>query len=337
MEETQLGYFRQNIAVDLGTSTVLVNVEGKGIVIKAPSLVAVEDGTNEIQAIGNDARVLVDRTNGEVKIVKPIKNGIISNYTTATAMLKYYLNKAVTNPFKKILKPDVMISIPCQTTNVEKRAVEQAALEAGARRVYLVYEPLAAAVGWGLDINKPCGNLVVDIGGGTTDIAVVSYGGIVSSRSVKVAGGAFDEAIKAYMKKKHGLLIGDQMAEQIKKDVGSLAFGLRHETGEVRGRDILTGLPNEKEVTSDELTDCLIEAAMPILDGIHAVLEETPPELAADIYGRGVNLSGGGSLVFGLDELIRKSTGIDVTIAENAEECVAVGAGIILKREKANK
>ena len=337
MGDLRVSFFRQNISVDLGTATVLVNVEGKGTVVEAPSLVAVKEGTNEVQAIGDDASYLMGRTPSEITTIKPVRNGIISNYTTTAAMLKYFLNKAVSNPLKKILKPDVMICIPCQTTNVEKRAVEQAALEAGARRVYLVYEPLAAAVGAGLDISRACGNLVMDIGGGTTDIAVISYGGIVTSRSVRVAGDAFDDTIKNYVKKKHGLLIGDKTAEMIKKEVGCMAYGARHDSAEIRGSDIITGLPSERVITSEEITDSLIEAAMPILDGLHAVLEETPPELSADIFSRGIILTGGGALVTGLDELIRKSTGIDVTIADNPERCVVNGSAVILMKEKQSK
>ena len=332
--EYGLSFFRQNISVDMGSSTVLVSLEGKGIVLESPSLVAVKEGTTDIQAIGEDALYLMGRTPEEITTVRPVANGIISNYTMAAAMLRYFINKAVQNPLKKILKPDVIITIPCQTTNVEKRAVEQAALEAGARRVYLIYSPLAAAIGAGIDINKPYGNLVIDIGGGSTDIAVISYGGIVTSRSVKVGGNVFDETIKNYLKKNSALLIGDKSAELIKREVASLSHGVRNESMLVRGSDIITGLPNEKEIRTEEIVDSLIEAAMPILNGLYSVMGETPPELSADIYTQGVVLTGGGALISGIDELIKKSTGIDVTIAEDPVGCAVTGASVILEREK---
>ena len=330
-----MSFFRQNISVDMGTSTVLVSLEGKGIVLESPSLVAVKEGTTDIQAVGEDALYLMGRTPNEITTIRPVENGIISNYTMAAAMLRYFINKAVQNPFKKILKPDVIITIPCQTTNAEKRAGEQAALEAGARRVYLIYSPLAAAIGAGIDINKPYGNLVMDIGGGSTDIAVISYGGIVTSRSIKAGGNVFDETIKNYIKKQYSLLIGDKTAELVKKEAGCLAHGIRNESIIVRGSDIITGLPNEKEIKTEEIVDSLIEAAMPMLNGLYSVMGETPPELSADIYTQGIILTGGGALMSGIDDLIKKGTGIDVTIAEDPVGCAVTGASVILKREKA--
>ncbi len=327
-----MSVLRQNIAIDLGTATILVCVEKQGVVIKAPSIVAVKDGSNKVLAIGEEARSMMGRTPLNISTVRPIQNGVISSYTTTMEMLKYYINKAVKNPFKRLLKPDVIICVPSKTTNVEKRAVIQAAREAGAYRVFLVEEPLAAAVGAGIDISKPNGNMIVDVGGGTTDIAVISYEGVVTSRSVKVAGDVFDETIKNYLKKRHNLLVGDRTAESIKMEVGCLYHGLRNESIEIRGSDLITGLPSERVVTSEDVLDPLMETAIPILDGIHAVLEETPPELAADIYGRGIVLTGGGCLITGFDELIRKSTGIDVTVAENPQYCVALGSIKVLNK-----
>mgnify|MGYP000369386285 CR=1 FL=1 len=326
-----MGFFKQNIAIDLGTATVLVSVGKKGVVINAPSIVAVKDGSNKVIAIGEEARAMMGRTPLDITTVKPIQKGVISSYTTTRDMIEYFLDKAVTNPLKKMFQPDVIICVPSKTTNVEKRAVEQAALDAGAHRTFLVEEPLAAAVGAGIDISRPNGNMIIDVGGGTTDIAVISYEGIVKSRSVKVAGDAFDETIKTYLKKKHNLMVGDRTAEQIKVEVGCLYHGIKNQSIEIRGSDLITGLPNERVVTSEEILEPLIETAMPVLDGIHAVLEETPPELAADIYGKGIVMTGGGALLAGFDELIRKSTGVDVSIADEPQFCVVRGCSQILE------
>lgn len=323
-----MGFFRQNIAVDLGTATILVSVENKGVVISEPSIVAVKDGTNRILAIGEEARSLMGRTPFDISTIKPVQNGVISSYYTTMRMLKYYYKKAIRNPLKNMLKPDVIICVPSQTTDVEKRAVKQASQEAGAARTFIISEPLAAAIGAGIDISKPTGNMIVDVGGGTTDIAVISYGGIVVSKSVKIAGDVLDETIKNYLKKTHNLLIGDRTAEQIKMEVGCVYHGVRNAQLEIRGSDLITGLPNERIITSEEILEPLMEAVIPILDGIHAVLEETPPELAADIYSRGIILTGGGALIAGLDELIRKSTGIDAIIADEPQYCVAKGCNI---------
>lgn len=325
-----MGFFRQNIAVDLGTATILVSVENKGVVINEPSIVAIKDGSNKILAIGEEARSLMGRTPFDISTVKPIQNGVISSYYTTMRMLKYYFKKALRNPLKRILKPDVIICVPSQTTDVEKRAVKKASQDAGAARTFIISEPLAAAIGAGIDISKPTGNMIVDVGGGTTDIAVISYGGIVVSKSVKVAGDVLDETIKNYLKKTHNLLIGDRTAEQIKMEIGCVYHGIRNGSLEIRGSDLITGLPNERVITSEELLEPLMEAVIPILDGIHAVLEETPPELAADIYSRGIILTGGGALIAGLDELIRKSTGIDAIIADEPQYCVAKGCNMFI-------
>lgn len=332
-----MSFFKQNMAIDLGTATVLVSVGKKDVVIKAPSIVAVKDGTNEVVAVGDEARSMMGRTPFDITTVKPVQNGVISSYTITAHMIRYFVDKAIKNPLKRIFPPDVIICIPSKTTNVERRAVEQATLEAGARRVFLVEEPLAAAVGAGLDISRPSGHMIIDVGGGTTDIAVISYEGIVTSKSVKVAGNMFDETIKNYLKKKHNLLIGDSTAELIKREVGNLYHGIRSNSVEIRGSDLITGLPSERIITSEEITEPLIDTAMPILDGIHAVLEETPPELSADIYGKGIVMTGGGALIAGFDELVRKSTGVDVTVAEDPQHCVVRGSIQLLNEMDASK
>jgi len=325
-----LSFFRQNIAIDLGTSTILVGVEDKGIVIKAPSMVAVKNGTDNVLAIGEDAIVLLGRAPGDVSIIRPIQNGVISSYTVTKRMIEYFMDKAVRNPLKRFVKPDVIICIPSKTTGVEKRAVEKACKDAGAGRIFLIEEPLAAAVGAGVDISKPSGNLIVDVGGGTTDVAVISYEGIITSRSVKVAGDVFDNVIKNYIKKKYGILIGDRTAENIKIEAGCLYKNSRKDSVTVQGSDLQSGLPKEVTVTSDELVEPLVEACIPILDAVKEVLEETPPELAADIFGRGIILTGGGCLIDGFDSLIRTVAGIDVTVADDAQQCVVKGCLKIL-------
>ena len=325
-----MSFFRQNIAIDLGTSTVLVGVEDKGIVIKAPSMVAVKNGTDNVLAIGDDAIALLGRTPNEVSIIRPVQNGVISSYTVTKRMLEYFMDKAVRNPLKRLVKPDVIICIPSKVTGVEKRAVEKACRDAGAGRIFLIEEPLAAAVGAGVDISKPSGNLVVDVGGGTTDIAVISYEGIIASRSVKVAGDVFDDVIKSYIKRKYGILVGDRTAEMIKIEAGCLYKNARRTSVTVQGSELQSGLPKEVVVSSDELVEPLVEACLPILDAVKEVLEETPPELAADIFGRGIILTGGGCLIEGFDMLLRTVAGIDVTIADDAQKCVAKGCLKIL-------
>lgn len=325
-----MSFFRQNIAIDLGTSTIFVGVGDKGIVIEAPSMVAVKNGTDKILAIGNDAVELLGRTSGEVSIIRPIQNGVISSYTITKRMLEYFMDKAVRNPLKRFVKPDVIICIPSETTGVEKRAVEKACRDAGAGRIFLIEEPLAAAVGAGVDISKPSGNMIVDVGGGTTDIAVISYEGIIASRSVKVAGDVFDDVIKNYIKRKYSILIGDRTAETVKIEAGCFYKKSVKNSVTVQGSDLQSGLPKEVTITSEELVEPLVEASMPILDAVKEVLEETPPELAADIFGRGILLTGGGCLIEGFDTLLRTVAGIDVNIADEAQKCVVNGCLQIL-------
>jgi len=330
-----VGFLRQNIAIDLGTSTVLVNVENQGIIINTRSVVAIDSKTEKIVAVGDEAFEMEGRTSKEYTTIRPIQNGVISSFSVTKKMISYFLNQAVQNPLKRIFKPDIILSIPTQTTGVEKRAVERAVIEAGADRVFLVEGPLAAAIGAGLDISKPTGKMIVDMGGGTTDIAIISYEGIVTSASTRVAGGAFDDTIKNYLKRKYNLIVGDATAENIKINIGSVYHSAKSGSMDILGTDLITGLPCEKTINSDELMEPLMETAMPILDTLHSVLEKTPPELVADIYGHGITMTGGGCRISGLDELIRKSTGIDVIIAPNPQTCVVEGCMKILSEMSA--
>ena len=332
-----MGLFKQTVSIDLGTSTVLVCVGKKGVVLNEPSIVAIKNGTRDVVAIGEDARELIGRTPGDITTVKPIQNGVISSFTITKKMIQYFMNKALKNPLNRVFLPDVILCVPSKTTNVERRAVEQAAQDAGAHRVFLVEEPLAAAVGAGLDISRASGHMVVDVGGGTTDIAVISYDSIITSKSVKTAGNDFDEAIKNYLKRAHNLMVGDSMAEYVKKEIGCLYEGVKNDSMGVHGSDMVTGLPSEHIVTSSELSEALISTAMPILDGIRSVLEETPPELAADIFTKGILMTGGGSMLSGFDELIRKTTGIDAVVADEPQYCVARGSISILNRMNKEK
>lgn len=316
--------FGQDIGIDLGTATILVYVKGKGIVLREPSVVAIDKNTNEVLAVGQEARKMLGRTPGNIIALRPLKDGVISDYTITEKMLKYFINK-VCGRF--IFSPRIMICIPSCVTEVEKKAVIDAATHAGARKVYLIEEPIAAAIGAGIDIGKPYGSMIVDIGGGTADVAVISLGGSVKSTSLKVAGDRFDEAIIKYVKKKRNVIIGERTAEDIKINIGCMYPKPVVETMLVKGRDVATGLPVEIEINSEEIYEALKECANIIVDGIHSVLEETPPELSADISERGIYITGGGGLIWGLDKLIEERTGIQVMISEDAQSCVAVGTG----------
>lgn len=314
-----------DIGIDLGTASILVYIKGKGVVLKEPSVVAFDRDTNQIKAIGEEARLMIGRTPGNIVAVRPLRQGVISDYTVTEKMLKYFIKKAVGK--KMLRKPRISICIPSGATEVEKKAVEDAAYNAGAREVSIIEEPVAAAIGSGIDISKACGNMIVDIGGGTADIAVISLGGTVVSTSVKTAGDDFDEAIVRYMRKKHNLLIGERTAEDIKIKIGCAYKRPELATIEVRGRNLVTGLPKTIMVTSDEMLEALREPAMQIVDAVHNVLERTPPELAADVYDRGIVMTGGGSLLNGLDALIEEKTGISTVIAEDPLTAVAIGTG----------
>ena len=307
-----------DIGIDLGTASILVYIRGKGVVLKEPSVVAFDRDTNKIKAIGEEARLMLGRTPGNIVAVRPLRQGVISDYTVTEKMLKYFIQKAIGKRMLK--KPRISVCVPSGVTEVEKKAVEDATLQAGAREVAIIEEPIAAAIGAGIDISRPCGNMIVDIGGGTTDIAVISLGGTVVSTSIKIAGDDFDEAIVRYMRKKHNLLIGERTAEDIKIKVGSAYPKAEVTTMNVRGRNLVTGLPKTVE-------EALREATSQIVEAVHSVLEKTPPELASDIADRGIVLTGGGSLLSGLEDLIEAKTGINTMTAEDPMTCVAIGTG----------
>ena len=314
----------QDIGIDLGTATVIAYIKGKGIVLREPSVVAVDNNTGEVVAVGEEARRMLGRTPGNIVATRPLRDGVISDYTVTEKMLKYFINKV---GGKTLFAPRIMICIPSRVTEVEKKAVIDAATNAGARRVYLIEEPIAAAIGAGIDISKPCGNMVVDIGGGTTDIAVISLGGSVVSTSIKVAGDKFDEYVSKYIKKKYNLAIGERTAEELKVNVGCVYPKIQDVEMDVRGRDLTTGLPTTVTIHSSEMLEALQEPALMIVDAVHSVLERTPPELAADISDKGIYMTGGGCLIDGLDKLLQEKTGINVMIAQDTVSCVALGTG----------
>lgn len=316
--------FGQDIGIDLGTATVIAYVKGKGIVLREPSVVAIDNNTKEVLAVGQEARRMLGRTPGNIVATRPLKDGVISDYTVTEKMLKHFINKVCG---KFIFAPRIMICIPSQVTEVEKKAVIDAASQAGARKVYLIEEPIAAAIGAGIDISRPCGNMIVDIGGGTTDVAVISLGGSVVSTSLKVAGDKFDEYIVKYIKRKHNVMIGERTAEDLKVNIGCVYPKIQDMEMDIRGRDLITGLPKTITIHSSEMMEALTEPAMMIVDAVHSVLEKTPPELAADISDKGIYMTGGGGLVDGLDKLLQEKTGINVMIAQDSVSCVALGTG----------
>ncbi len=319
--------FGQDIGIDLGTASVLVYVKNKGIVLEEPSVVAIDKNTNQLLAVGEEARRMLGRTPGNIVAIRPLRDGVISDYDVTERMLKYFINKVFDNRGFRFFKPRIMVCVPSGVTEVEKRAVIDATMQAGARKTYLIEEPIAAAIGAGIDIAKACGSMVIDVGGGTTDIAVISLGGNVVSTSLKVAGDKFDEAIVRYMRKKHNIMIGEQTAEDLKITIGTAYPRVQEVSMDVRGRNLISGLPKIITVNSSEMMEALEETVSSIVEAVHSVLERTPPELAADISDRGIVMTGGGSLLYGLDKLISEKTGINVTIAENAISCVALGTG----------
>ncbi|HEY8135376.1 MAG TPA: rod shape-determining protein [Candidatus Limnocylindrales bacterium] len=314
------------IGIDLGTANILVYVKGRGIVAREPSVVAVSDD-NHIVAVGEEAREMIGRTPGNISAIRPMKDGVIADYVITEAMLRYFIRKAG----RALTKPDVMISVPSGVTSVEKRAVRDAALKAGAREAYLIEEPLAAAIGANVPISGPSGNLVIDIGGGTSEIAVISLGGIVVARSVRVGGNRFDEAIANYVRKKYNVMIGDRTAEEVKMQIGT-AMPLERELHmEVRGRDLIAGLPRTVPLTSSEVMEALEQPLQQIIGAVRAVLEETPPELSSDIIDKGMVMTGGGSLLRNIDKLLTQVTGVPCHVADNALNCVALGTGLALE------
>ena len=314
-----------DIGVDLGTANVLIYIKGKGVVLREPSVVAVDRDTNRVLAVGEDARRMIGRTPGNIVAIRPLREGVISDYDITEAMLRYFIEKVTGRSF--VFRPRIMICVPSGVTMVEQRAVQEAAEQAGARKTFLIEEPLAAALGAGLDISEAYGSMVVDIGGGTTDVAVISLGGIVASDSLRTAGDSFDEAIIDYVKRTFNLMIGERTAEDIKVSIGAAFQGARNGKMEVKGRDMLSGLPKLVEVTTDQVAEALREPVTKIVECVKKVLEECPPELAADIMDRGIVLTGGGAMLYGLDDLIHRETRIPVGLADDALSCVALGTG----------
>ncbi|ASW44048.1 rod shape-determining protein [Clostridium isatidis] len=319
---------RSDLGIDLGTATVLVYAKGKGIILKEPSVVAINKNNNKVLAVGEEARRMIGRTPGNIIAVRPLRDGVISDYDITERMLKEFIRKAYGK--SKFTAPKVMICVPSQATEVEKRAVIDAARNTGAKKVHLIEEPLAAAIGAGLDITKPSGSMVVDIGGGTTDIAVISLGGVVVRSSIKVAGDTFDDAIIKYVRNKYKIMIGEKTAEELKINIGSAFNGSKDETATVKGRNLITGLPDEVMISSAEINEALREAVSLIVDNVKLVLEKTPPELAADIIEKGIVMTGGGALLNGLDKLIEHETGVCAEVAPNSIEAVAEGTGKVL-------
>ena len=318
-----------DIGVDLGTANVLVYVKGKGIVLREPSVVAIDKDSNRVLAIGEEARRMLGRTPGNIVAIRPLREGVIADYDTTESMLRHFIRKVAGKSL--FFKPRIMVCIPSGVTTVEKRAVLEAAMQAGARKTYLSEEPLAAALGAGLDIAEPCGAMVVDIGGGTTDVAVLSLGGIVVSESLRIGGDRFDESLVSFVKKEYKIMIGERTAEEMKVQIGTAFPNSRNETMEVRGRDLLSGLPKTVRITSEETREALAEPVALIVQCVKSVLENTPPELASDIMDRGIVMTGGGSLLHGLDRLIQEETGIPTYLAEDPLSCVALGTGKALE------
>ncbi|EEX47993.1 MULTISPECIES: rod shape-determining protein [Jonquetella] len=322
--------FGNDIGIDLGTATVLIYVKGKGIVLREPSGVAIDQETGRILAVGYEAKNMVGRTPGNVVSVRPLRDGVIADYTMTEAMLRYFMSKVNTG-FRRYFRNRVMICVPSGATDVERRAVLEAAIEVGAREAYFIEEPMAAAIGAGLDVDEARGKMIVDVGGGTTDIAVISLGGIVISKSLRVGGDKLDECIMRYLRKQYNLAIGEQMAENLKILIGSCLPDQEDESEmTLKGRDLVQGLPRQIEISSRSVCSAIIERVQSIVDGVRSVLETTPPELSADIIDQGIVLTGGGALLRGLPELISRNTGIRCIVADKPTECVALGTGMAL-------
>jgi rod shape-determining protein MreB len=322
------GWFSNDIGIDLGTANTLVYVKDHGIVLREPSVVAVKSGTSEVLAVGDDAKRMLGRTPGNIVAIRPLKDGVIADFEVTEAMLRHFIQKVHNS--RRMARPRVVIAVPSGITEVEKRAVKESAAQAGAREVYLIEEPMAAAIGVGLPVQEASGNMIVDIGGGTTEVALISLSGIVYSRSVRVAGDELDEAIVQYMKRAYNLMIGERTAEDIKIRIGS-AYPLSKETTmEVKGRDMVAGLPKTISITSQEVREALLEPLNTIIDSVRVTLERCPPELAADLVDRGIVLAGGGALLRGLDKLLSEETGLPVHVAEDPLSAVAEGTGKVL-------
>ena len=323
------GSFSRDMGIDLGTANTLVHVKGKGIVLREPSVVAIQRDSGEVLAVGEEAKQMIGRTPGNIVAIRPLKDGVIADFDVTQAMLKYFIRKALDT--KSFIRPRVIVGVPSGVTEVEKRAVIDATIQAGAREAYLIEEPMAAAIGAGLPVHEPTGNMIVDIGGGTTEVAVISLGGIVTSRSIRIGGDELDEAIIQYIKRTYNLMIGERTSEEIKITIGSAIIPVVDETLDIRGRDLVTGLPKTLTIRATEIQRALSEPVSGIIEAVKVTLEKTPPELAADIMDRGIVMSGGGSLLRGLDTLLNRETGMPVHIAEEALSCVAIGTGRALE------
>lgn len=323
-------FFRlgQEMGVDLGTATVLIYVKGKGIMLREPSVIAMVRDTGEVKAVGEEAYRMLGRTPGNIVAVRPMRDGVIADYDLTEKMLQAFVRKVLTGP-SRLFKPQIMVCVPSGVTEVERRAVLQATREVGARKAFLIEEPLAAAIGAGVNIAEPTGSMIVDVGGGTTDVAIISLGGIVVSESLRIAGNEFDESIIRFIRHKENLLIGDRTAEEVKMKVGAAMLRVPEDnlTLQVRGRDLINGLPKTITVSTSDVIEALKEPIQKIADGVRRVLELAPPELVSDVIDRGIIMTGGGSLLRNFDELLRRTTGIPVVVAENATDAVALGTG----------
>ncbi len=323
------GSLSRDMGIDLGTANTLVHVKGRGIVLREPSVVAIQRDTGEVLAVGEEAKQMIGRTPGNIVAVRPLKDGVIADFDVTQAMLKYFIRKAMDT--KSFIRPRVVVGVPSGVTEVEKRAVIDATIQAGAREAYLIEEPMAAAIGAGLPVHEPTGNMVVDIGGGTTEVAVISLGGIVTSRSIRIGGDEMDEAIVQYIKRTYNLMIGERTAEEVKINVGAAIVPEVDESMDIRGRDLVTGLPKTLTIRAREVQQALSEPVSGIIEAVKVTLEKTPPELASDIMDRGIVMTGGGSLLRGLDVLLSKETGMPVHIADEALSCVGEGTGRALE------
>jgi len=335
-----LGMFSADMAIDLGTANTLVYVKGRGIVLNEPSVVAIimKGGKKQVLAVGNDAKMMLGRTPGNIEAIRPMRDGVIADFEVAEEMIKHFIRKVHNR--RSFANPQIVVCVPSGSTAVERRAIQDSALSAGARRVHLIEEPMAAAIGAGLPVTEPTGSMVVDIGGGTTEVAVLSLGGIVYSRSVRVGGDKMDEAIIAYIRRHHNLLIGEASAERIKKEIGSASPPINGETGktmEIKGRDLMNGVPKEISIGQRQVADSLAEPVGAIVEAVKVALEATPPELAADIVDKGIVLTGGGALLSHLDQVLRDDTGLPVSIADEPLSCVALGTGKALENIKTMK
>lgn len=321
--------FSRDMGIDLGTANTLVYVKGKGIIIREPSVVALNERNKKILAVGNEAKNMIGRTPGNIKAIRPMRDGVIADFDVTETMLRHFIRKA--HKRNRLVRPRIIICVPSGVTEVEKRAVIDAALQAGARSAFLIEEPMAAAIGAGLPIHEPTGNMIVDIGGGTTEVAVISLGGIVTSSSIRIGGDEMDEGISQYIKKNYNLMIGERTAEQIKIDIGTATGDNGDLTKEIKGRDLVNGLPKTITISSNEIKEALKEPVNSILDAVKRTLEKTPPELASDVMGRGIILTGGGALLHGIDDLMIEATQMPVYLAEDPLDCVVIGTGIALE------